>query len=472
MPVGDPGFVALMHFDRVAAEAMSGGLDQIREELDIETDFSADLLAAAEAAAARPIGDEHIDRTDVAFVTLDPETSTDLDQAFALDRDGDDLMLRYAIADVGWFVRPGDELDREAFRRGVTVYLPDQRASLYPVMLSEGAASLLPDVDRPAVVFIVRVGPDGSTRLDGAERAVVRSRAKLAYDSVGSEDLPDGFEELHRRIAAAEAARGAPRVEFPEQEIDRTDHGYDLRFRPRLASEEQNAALSLASNMAIADALYEAGTGLFRVMPDVDERRIRRLRHTARGFGLDWPDDVTLDAYERSLPRDDPRTSAFLLAVRRASGGASYAPFDPDARPWHSAIAATYAHATAPLRRLQDRYVVEAALAVANDRSVPHDIAAAFELLPDAMAAGDTRANRADRAALDLAEAVLLTGREGDLFDAVVTDEDDRGARIQILDPAIVARVAAKGIDPGDDVRVRLTATDPVRRTVQFERVS
>ena len=92
-------------------------------------------------------------------------------------------MLHYAIADVGFFVRPGDALDQEAWRRGVTVYMPDERARLYPAALSEGAASLLPDGPRPAVVFTVRVDPRGEVRLDGAERALVRSRAKLAYDT-------------------------------------------------------------------------------------------------------------------------------------------------------------------------------------------------------------------------------------------------------------------------------------------------
>jgi len=207
--------------------------------------------------------------------------------------------------------------------------------------------------------------------------------------------------------------RGAPRVEFPEQEIDRADGGYALRFRPRLVSEEQNAALSLATNLAVADALHAAGTGLFRVMPDVDERRMRRLRHSARAFGLDWPRTLTLAEFVASLPHDAPRTSAFLLAIRRASGGASYETFHDGRRPWHAAVAATYAHATAPLRRLQDRYVIEAALAVANGVPVPHDISAAFDSLPRAMARGEQRANRAERLALDLAEAVVLDCASG-----------------------------------------------------------
>lgn len=457
---------------RSVPSVMRSGLDQIRAELDIPTAFPERVLDAAGEAAARAPGAEHRDRTAERFVTLDPATSVDLDQAFAIDSAGPDIVLHYAIADVGWFVRPGDALDREAFERGVTVYLPDERTPLYPTVLSEGAASLLPGDDRPAVVFRVLVDVDGHARLDGVERALIRNHAKLAYATVRPDDLPSEFIELHRRIQLAEAERGAPRVEFPEQEVDRADGGFVLAFRPRLPSEEHNAALSLATNLAVADALYAAGTGLFRVMPDVDERRIRSLRHSARAFGLEWPTDVPLDEFERSLPRDDPRTSAFLIAVRRAAGGASYAPFDPARRPWHSALAATYAQATAPLRRLQDRYVVEAALAVANGRPVPDEVQAAFRTLPAAMAQAEQRANRAEREALALAEAAVLAGREGEVFDAVVVDEGEWGTEVQICDPAILVRITARRVDPGDDLRVRLVAADPARRRVEFERVS
>jgi exoribonuclease R len=467
-----------MRLDEHAAAAMAAGLDRIRSEFEIPDGFPPEVDEAAQRALGRAIGTGHIgvahvDRTGIPFATIDPAGSTDLDQAFALSVDGDDIVLQYAIADVGWFVQPGDALDAEAWNRGVTVYLPDRRSPLYPAALSEGAASLLPDVERPAVIFVVRVDQHGGVHLDGAERAIVRSRVKLAYESVQRGDLPFGFAELSARIEAAEAARNASRVAFPEQEIDlRPDDGFELRYRPRTPAEEQNAALSLAANMAIADALLAARTGLFRVMPEVDDARARRLRHTAQAFGLEWHKDVSLSMFVRSLPRSDPRTSAFLLAVRRASGGASYASYRDGERPWHSAVAATYAHATAPLRRLQDRYVIGAVLAIANGEEPPGDIEAAFERLPAAMEAGEQRANRADRAALDLAEAVVLHGCEGQLFAAVVIDEDDRGAVIQIADPAIVARVDAHHVDPGDQIRVRLVAADPGHRTVQFERVS
>jgi exoribonuclease R len=456
-----------------ARDAMAAGLDLIREEVGVPGAFPPAVLAAADAAVARRPGAEHVDRTDRRFVTLDPATSVDLDQAFAIERAGDDIVLHYAIADVGWFVRPGDPLDVEAFERGVTVYLPDRRAPLYPPQLSEGAGSLLPGVDRPAVVFTVRIADDGAARLDGVERWLVRSQAKLAYDSVAPDDLPDGFTEIHRRVTAAEEARGSSRVEFPEQEVDRDDDGrYALRFRPRSLPEEQNATMSLATNLAVADALLAAGTGLFRVMPEVDGRHERRLRHTARAFGLEWPAGASLERFERSLPRDDPRTSAFLLAVRRAAGGAAYRPFVPQERPWHAAIAAPYAQATAPLRRLQDRYVIEAALAVASGRPVADEVEAAFQRLPGAMAQAEQRANRAERLALDLAEAVVLAGREGEIFDAVVIDEGDWGVEIQIADPAVLVRASARRVDPGDEIRVRLVEADVDARRIEVERVS
>src|SRR4051794_6591348 len=298
----------MMRVDVEAAAAMSAGLDRIRKEDAIPGEFPAAVLAACDVAIKRPVGPEHVDRTDRHFVTLDPAASVDLDQAFDIEQSGSDLLLHYAIADVGHFVQPGDALDVEAFNRGVTVYLPDQRATLYPTALSEGAASLLPNVDRAAVVFVVRVASDGVSRLDGVQRSVVRSRAKLAYDSVSDGDLPTGFAELRRRIEAAEQRRDATRFEFPEQQIARDGDGhYSLQFRPRADSEEQNAALSLATNLAVADALMAAHTGVFRVMPDVDGNRVGRLRHFAQAFGLDWPHEARLDDFVRSLPHDDYR---------------------------------------------------------------------------------------------------------------------------------------------------------------------
>ena len=457
----------------VAAE-LSRGFDQIRAENDVPTTFPAAVAEAADEAVRRPFTNDRIDRTDLPFVTLDPATSTDLDQAFTIERGrGEELVLRYAIADVGWFVQPGDVLDVEAFARGVTTYLPDRRSGLYPPALAEGAASLLPDGPRPAIVFIVKVAVDGSVALDGVERALIRSRAKLAYETASAADLPAAFDDLAARIASAEDRRGASRVDAPEQVVEPDgDGGFRIAFRPRLSNEDANAAMSLATNLAVADLLFAHHTGLFRVMAEPDERSVRRLRFTAKALGLTWPESMTLGAFQRSLEPNAPHNAAFLMAVRRAGGGADYAPFVDGVVPWHAAMAATYSHATAPLRRLADRYVIEAALAIANDKPVPDAVQAAFATLPAAMDAADSRSSRVERAVLDLVEAVTLKGCEGRVYDAVVTDVDDRGARIQIAEPAVVARVNAHRVEPGDALKVRLVSADPSKRTVVFERIS
>jgi len=452
--------------------ALDAGLAGIRQQYTLPTAFPPAVLQAADDAARRA-PTEHADLTAMPFITLDPATSTDLDQAFTIEAAGSDLILHYAIADVAWFVQDGDPIDTEAWQRGTTMYLPDGKVSLYPKVISEGAASLLPDGPRPAVVFHVRVGSDGNASLDGAQRAIIRSRAKLAYDSVTAADLPADFEEFGRRVQAAEDARGASTVEPPEQTVERSADGtYELAFRPRLPSEDQNAAMSLAANLAVANAMFHAGTGLFRVMPEPDDRAVRRLRHTAQAFGLQWPADQPLDAFSRTLNPNDPKDAAFMMSVRRAGGGAEYVPFQPGVTPWHAAMAATYAHATAPLRRLADRYVVQTALAVANGKPVPEAVVAALATLPAAMQKADSTGSRIDRAVVDLAEAVMLHGREGEAFDAIVIDDDEDATKIQLREVAVVAKVKARSVRPGDEMRVKLVAADPTKRTVEFQRVS
>ena len=144
--------------------ALGDRLAAIRSEFQIPSGFPTAVLHAAEEAAGRA-PTEHVDRTAMPFVTLDPASSTDLDQAFWIEPSGGDLLLHYAIADVSWFVDDGSPIDVEAWKRGETIYLPDWKANLYPPILSERAASLLPDGPRPAIVLRVRIGTDGNARL-------------------------------------------------------------------------------------------------------------------------------------------------------------------------------------------------------------------------------------------------------------------------------------------------------------------
>lgn len=445
------------------------GLADIRRQYAVADVFPPDVIAEAETAKDRLPGD-HLDWTDRPFLTLDPASSTDLDQAFVIEQSGSDLLLHYALADVDWFVPRGGAMEAEAWRRGLTLYLPDGRARLYPAALSEGAASLLPDGPRPSIVATVRCGPDGTVALDGVVRAIVHSRAKLAYESTAPEDVPL-LAEFAARVQRGEDARGAATSAPPDQELERDESGtYSLQVRPWRPSEVANSALSLAANIAIAEALWTARTGMFRVMAPPDDRAIARLRLTAKALGLDWPENATFAQFNRTVDLRSRAGATFALAVRRATGHAQYVSYTPGQRPWHAALGATYTHATAPMRRLADRYVLDEVLALSRGQAKGDQ--ELFARLAKAMDVADSREGAIERATLDLAEAVMLHEREGETFSAVVTQNDDAGARIQLCDLPILSRVDAHRVAAGDPVRVKLTRADPARREVRFERVN
>src|SRR5688572_13894377 len=167
--------------DGVAAQSLREGIARIQSELGVTPEFPVEVAEAAAAAAEHPRLPD-LDRTDIPFVTIDPPSSMDLDQALYLERDGDGYLVHYAIADVGAFVSPGDPVDLEAHRRGETLYGADSKVPLHPKVLSEGAASLLPDVVRPALLWTIRVDASGEGTDITVQRARVRSTAKLDYE--------------------------------------------------------------------------------------------------------------------------------------------------------------------------------------------------------------------------------------------------------------------------------------------------
>ena len=138
----------------------------IRDELEVPGDFPDEVIAEAEAVGRLAGLDlPERDETGVPFITIDPPGSMDLDQAVHIEEvDGPDataFRVRYAITDLPAFVTPGGAIDREALRRGQTIYAPDQRTPLHPPILSEGVASLLPDQTVPAFVWDFAVAADG-----------------------------------------------------------------------------------------------------------------------------------------------------------------------------------------------------------------------------------------------------------------------------------------------------------------------
>ena len=456
----------------------------IRRELGLPDAFSPSAQQEAEQAAATSPPNA-ADRTDIPFVTIDPATSQDLDQAMHLSRrNGGGYRIHYAIADVASFVRPGGPLDAETWVRGQTVYLPDGRVPLHPPVLSEGAASLFPDVDRPAVLWTIDLDADGSTTAVAVARAWVRSRAKLDYAGVqaavdaGRPPEPVALlPEVGGLLARRAAVRGAVDLPLPEQEVEPDGDGWRLVLRAPLPIEEHNAKISLLTGMAAADLMLRGGIGLLRTMPAPRPEAIAKLRAAAASLGVPWPDGVPVGDVVGTVDPGSSRGAAFLDQAADLLRGAAYTAFekDPPAEAGHGGVGAPYAHVTAPLRRLADRYATEVCLALHDGRPVPDWAREALPKLPKAMLDTDRVASAAGRGAISLAEAVLLESRVGERFDVGVLDVDDGqgerkppGGTVALDDPAV--RAHCLGVLPlGERIQVRLTVADPKTRNVQFE---
>jgi exoribonuclease R len=458
----------------------------LRRELDLPAGFPAAAQHEAEVAAAgpQPADARRFDHTDLPFVTIDPATSRDLDQALCLERGPNGgYRVHYAIADVTAFVPVGGSLERETWQRGQTVYLPDGKVPLHPQVLSEGAASLLPDAERPAVLWTIDLDADGATRAVSLGRVTVRSRAKLDYPGVQAAadagTLPDPvalLPEIGRLLIERGLARGAINLPIPEQEVEQAFGGFRLVLRAPVPAEEWNAQISLLTGMAAAQIMLGGGMGLLRTMPAPRPEAVAALRVAAKALGVAWPEGAGVGRVLESVDVGTPRGKAFVDHAAELMRGSGYTAFDgtPPADPGHGAVAAPYAHVTAPLRRLADRFATEVCLALHGGGTVPAWARSALPRLPDVMNRTGRVAGAAERGAVDLAEAVLLADRVGEQFDVAVIDVDDnhreggpRGGEIVLDEPPVKARCTGD-LPLGERIRVRLTAADPHKRQVTF----
>ena len=228
---------------------------------------------------------------------------------------------------------------------------------------------------------------------------------------------------------AREALRGGVSLPLPEQEVDIVGDQWRLEFREQLPVERWNAQISLLTGFAAASLMVYAGVGLLRTLPPPDPRDVQRLHRTARALGIEWPAEQLYPDFIRSLDPARPDHAAMVNACARLLRGSGYVAFDGEvpAQPQHAALASEYAHVTAPLRRLGDRYAGEVCLALCAGTDVPPWVLAALPTLPKTLQASASRAHSYERSVLDLVEAGVLRDRVGEEFDGVVVDIDDEG---------------------------------------------
>jgi exoribonuclease R len=459
-----------MRVQQAAERALAEGFQAIAKQFSLPREFPPQVQHAATAALIAEVSPQQTSRvvaTDIPYVTLDPATSTDLDQAFHITRDGDEIVLSYALADISAFVAEGSLVEQEAWKRGMTIYGLAEKVPLYPKVISQQAASLLPDGPRPAVQVVVSINSEGDLRLRGVERIICASRQKLAYSTVDLQSIPY-LEQFAQRMWLNENKRGSLRFDFPQQEIvidPAATGGVKLQLRSPLYSEIVNSALSLAVNMVLGEFLKNANLGLFRVMDEPDPRALERLRREAHALKIPWSYDEPIKALMRRLDQSNVVHQRFLLIVRRAGGRASYAVYSKDNQPWHAAIGATYVHATAPMRRLADRYVLDLVCFLTQGAAVPPDLLEKLNELPEVMASADKKARGVDRAVIDLVEAVSLQHRLGEVLEAEVVDAQAK--IVQTFDSAIRSRAAQlANVHDGQIIRVRIDKADPITRQI------
>jgi exoribonuclease R len=238
--------------------------------------------------------------------------------------------------------------------------------------------------------------------------------------------------------------------------------------RSALPVEDWNAQLSLMTGMAAAQLMVDGGVGILRTMPAPDAETIAAYRRQTEALGCRWPANMQYGEYLKTLDPSEPNQLSAIYAASKLFRGAGYTVIDGQAdAPIQAALAAPYAHVTAPLRRLVDRFGLVVCEALAGGRPVPAWAKDALPSLPALMAASAQVASRLENGAVSAVEAAVLSSSVGELFDATVIAAGEGRGVIQVVDPAVTANCAG-ALVAGAHVRVTLIEANIATGVVAF----
>ena len=421
----DPGVVSL-----IAAHAHG-----------IPLSFPAAAQAAARACRPAPLG-ARVDLRDVPFVTIDGADARDFDDAvFAKAVPEGGWRVAVAIADVAWYVRPGEALDRAARERGTSVYFPDRVIPMLPEELSNELCSLKPGQDRACLVAHLWLGEDGRVTQHRFERALIRSLARLTYEQ--AEDARQGHLDGYTRpladsviaplygayaaFARARAARGVLEIDVPERVVEMDDAKRIRRIAPRqrLESHKLIEEFMIAANVAAAATLENRHTPcMYRIHDRPDPIKIAALADMMSAIGLKFARGqvVRPAQFNRLLDqaRGTPHWEVVNDMVLRTQAQARYA----DVNIGHYGLGLTrYCHFTSPIRRYADVLVHRALIRALGlgEGGLSEEEVARFEELGDRISDLERRGVAAERDALDRYVAAFLAHRTGAEFDARIS---------------------------------------------------
>jgi exoribonuclease-2 len=430
--------------------------------------------------------------------SIDNPTSKDLDQIEVAEETKDGgIVLRIGIADVDTLVSKGSAIDRLAAANATSVYTGMAVYPMLPDELSTGLTSLNEGEDRLVLVIEVEVAADGEVRRHDVYRALATNHAKLAYDTVGAWLEGHGPEpEKVAKLDALEAQlwlqdRAATLLKRTREQagalefetIEATPVAKDGKVES-LAVTRKNRARDLiedfmiAANVAIAQYLAEQNRSAIRRVVRVP-RRWDRIVVIAAQYGTKLPakpDAKALSDFLGARRAADPlRFPDLSLSVVKLLGPGEYVldkpgPADDEG---HFGLAAhDYSHATAPNRRYADLVTQRLVKAAIDSTPAPYSDDE-LDAIAKHCTERENAANRVERITRKAAAAILLAGRIGNTFDAIVTGVNKDGTYVRLLSPPAEGRVlrGEQGMDVGERVRVRLVATDPRRGFIDFEGV-
>ena len=466
-------------------------------ERGLEPEFPPAALAQAETLAdpaLRPPAGLR-DLTAWPWCSIDNDDTRDIDQlTVSEDLGPSGTRVLVAVADVEAAVPRDSPMDVHARHNTTSVYTAAQIFPMLPERLSTGLTSLVEGEDRLAVVaaFVV----DGQGRVEEADLfpARVRNQARLVYEGVAAwleggaapppvAASPELARQLRRqddaarRLRALRHERGALQLETIEaRPVLRDGRVVELRPQEKDRARQLVEDFMIAANEATARFLQERGVPSLRRVVRSPERwdRLQALA-ASKGFALPaQPDAAALAEFLRRCRAADPlRFPDLSLAVVKLLGSGEYVVHEPGTEATgHFGLAVRdYTHSTAPNRRYPDlvtQRLVKALLAKAR----PPYAQAELETLAGHCTRQEDAANRVERQVRKAASAMLLAGRLGEGFDALVTGASTKATWVRTLHPPVEGRVVAgeQGLDVGDAVRVRLVRADPARGEIDFAR--
>jgi ribonuclease R len=479
---------------------------------DIPCDFPDEAVVQAERAVAAPLGDR-ADLRDIPLVTIDGEDARDFDDAvFAEPAENGGWHLIVAIADVAWYVRPGDALDKEAFKRGNSVYFPDRVVPMLPEALSNGWCSLKPDEERPCMAVHMWIDAEGNKLKHKFVRGLMRSAARLTYERVqlALDGTPDEgtaplvepiLQPLYgawKALFKARQARGVLDLDLPERKVI---IGADGRIekvvpRPRYDSHKLIEDFMIAANVCAAEQIEAVNKPcMYRVhdLPSADKLESLRDFLTTIGLNLAKGQVLKTQHFNQILERAKDMPEAHLVneVVLRSQAQAVYSPENIG----HFGLSlAKYAHFTSPIRRYADLLVHRALIdgLRLGQGALPPDSQGRFVEIGEHISATERRAAQAERDALNRFTAIFLADRVGATFAGRVNgvtrfglfvslDETGADGLVPISSlpgdfyvhdetrHCLIGRRGGMVFSLGDKVEVKLAEANPLTGSLVFE---